>query len=153
MFILDIDSWTWHLDLVFVTYLLCPCIPLCVLCSSAYHSCHLSWALYFNSFTLYATSLCCHQSPKRGRLWETWPLEVMVSVINDILIMLLRSSWHEGIISIYRAHWLTKWDPSIQIYWRTARWLDFLATRSRIDSSKCCKVERRALRDYLLVSR
>ena len=105
------------------------------------------------SFTLYTISLCCHQSPKRGRLWETWPLEVMVSVINDNLIMLLTSSWHEGILVDIRAHWFTKWDPSILIHWRTAWWLNYIATRSRIDSSKCRKVERRALKDYLLVSR
>ena len=66
MFILDIGSWAWCLDLDLVAYLLCPCIPLDALWLSA-----LIHVIYFElrtliSFTLYAISLCCHQSPKRG---------------------------------------------------------------------------------------
>ena len=153
MFILDIGSWTWCLDLVLVAYLLCPCIPLDALWLSAFNSCHLLWASYLNFIYFICNIFVLSSITKKGRLWETWPLEVMVSVINDNLIMLLTSSWHEGILVDIRAHWLTKWDPSILIHWRTAWWLNYIATRSRIDSSKCRKVERRALRDYLLVSR
>ena len=50
--------------------------------------------LNFITFMLY--SLCCHQSPKRGRLKASRPPWGMVSVINDNRWISLMSLWMQG---------------------------------------------------------